>query len=85
MKKNKNNKERTKKVNTDSITIKGCKVLECLPNAMFRVQLPNENIVLCTISGKIRIHNIRILPDDNVDIELGIYDMTKGRIVYRNK
>ena len=59
------------------------KVKESLPNARFRVELPNGHIVLAHISGKIRMHYIRILPGDTVTIEMSPYDLTRGRIVYR--
>lgn len=58
-------------------------VLENLPNAMFRVELENGHKVLAHISGKMRKHWIRILPGDNVKLELSPYDLTRGRIVYR--
>ena len=60
-------------------------VIEPLPNAMFRVELPNGHQVLAHISGKIRMHYIRVLPGDKVLIELSPYDLTRGRIVYRYK
>lgn len=60
-------------------------VIETLPNAMFRVQLENEHLVLAHISGKMRQHYIRILPDDRVVVELSPYDLSRGRIVYRYK
>lgn len=60
-------------------------VKEALPNAMFRVELENGHIVLAHISGKIRKHFIRILPGDKVKLELSPYDLTRGRITYRNK
>ena len=60
-------------------------VLEALPNAMFRVELDNGHKVLAHISGKIRMHFIRILPGDKVKVELSPYDLTRGRITYRNK
>jgi len=60
-------------------------VVEALPNAMFRVQLDNGHVVLATISGKMRQHYIRILPQDRVVVELSPYDLTRGRIVYRHK
>ena len=59
-------------------------VVESLPNAMFRVELENGQVVLCRISGKMRKHWIRILPKDQVTVELSPYDLEKGRIVYRN-
>ena len=58
---------------------------EALPNAMFRVELENGHIVLAHISGKIRKHFIRILPGDTVKLELSPYDLSRGRITYRNK
>lgn len=60
-------------------------ILEALPNAMFRVELDNGHQVLGHISGKMRMHYIRILPDDRVVVELSPYDLTRGRIVYRYK
>ena len=60
-------------------------VLEALPNAMFRVELDNGHKVLAHISGKIRMHFIRILPGDRVKLELSPYDLTRGRIIYRGK
>jgi len=58
-------------------------VVESLPSSMFRVQLTNGHVVLCHISGKIRKHYIRILTGDRVIVEFSPYDLTKGRIVYR--
>lgn len=58
-------------------------VLEALPNAMFRVKLDTGHEVLAHVSGKMRIHFIRILPGDRVKVELSPYDLTRGRIVYR--
>ena len=60
-------------------------VIEALPNAMFRVELSNGHKVLAHISGKMRQHYIRILPEDRVVVELSPYDLTRGRIVYRYK
>jgi translation initiation factor IF-1 len=60
-------------------------IKEALPNAMFRVELENGHIVLAHISGKIRKHFIRILPGDAVKLELSPYDLSRGRITYRNK
>ncbi|MFW6131384.1 MAG: translation initiation factor IF-1 [Candidatus Aminicenantaceae bacterium] len=60
-------------------------VVECLPNAMFRVELPNKHIILAHISGRMRKHFIRILPGDKVLLEMSPYDLTKGRIIYRYK
>lgn len=61
------------------------KVIEPLPNAMFRVELDNGHQVLAHISGKMRMNYIRILPGDKVTVELSPYDLTRGRIVYRYK
>ncbi len=60
-------------------------VLEPLPNAMFKVKLKNGQEILAHISGKMRMHYIRILPGDKVQVEISPYDLTKGRIVYRTK
>ena len=60
-------------------------IKEALPNAMFRVELENGHMVLAHISGKIRKHFIRILPGDKVKLELSPYDLSRGRITYRNK
>jgi len=60
-------------------------VKELLPNTMFRVELPNKHRILAHISGKMRMHFIRILPGDKVTVEMSPYDLTKGRIVYREK
>jgi translation initiation factor IF-1 len=67
-----------------AIEIEGT-VVESLPNAFFRVELENGHKVLAHISGKMRMHYIRILPDDRVVVELSPYDLTRGRIVYRYK
>lgn len=67
-----------------TIKVEG-KVIEPLPNAMFRVELDNGHKVLAHISGKMRMHFIKILPGDKVTLELSPYDLTKGRIVYRYK
>ena len=67
-----------------AIEIEGT-VIESLPNAMFKVELQNGHKVLAHISGKMRMHYIRILPDDRVVVELSPYDLTRGRIVYRYK
>ena len=61
------------------------RVVEALPNAMFRVELEDGHLVLGYISGKMRQHYIRILPDDRVVVELSPYDLSRGRIVYRYK
>jgi len=68
----------------ESIEVEGI-IKESLPNAMFRVELENGHIILAHISGKIRKHFIRILPGDKVKLELSPYDLSKGRITYRNK
>ena len=68
----------------EAITLEG-KVIEALPNASFRVELPNGHIVLAHISGKMRMHFIKILPGDKVKVEMSPYDLTKGRIVFRYK
>ncbi|HKN18193.1 MAG TPA: translation initiation factor IF-1 [Dissulfurispiraceae bacterium] len=60
-------------------------IVETLPNAMFRVALENGQIILAYVSGKMRMHFIKILPGDKVTIELSPYDLTKGRITYRFK
>jgi translation initiation factor IF-1 len=60
-------------------------VLETLPNAMFKVELDNKHLVLAHISGKMRMHFIKILPGDRVTVELSPYDLTRGRITYRVK
>lgn len=66
----------------DAIEVEGV-VVEPLPNAMFRVELANGHKVLAHISGKMRMHYIKILPGDKVIVELSPYDLTRGRIVYR--
>ena len=68
----------------DVIEVEGT-VIEALPNAMFRVELPNGHKVLAHVSGKMRLHFIRILPGDKVKVELSPYDLTRGRITYRYK
>jgi len=68
----------------EAIEVEGT-VVESLPNAMFRVELPNGHKVLAHISGKMRVHYIKILPGDKVLIELSPYDLTRGRITYRFK
>ena len=68
----------------EGIIVEG-KVLETLPNAMFRVELDNQHLVLAHISGKMRMHFIRILPGDKVTVELSPYDLTRGRIIRREK
>ncbi len=68
----------------DAIEVTGT-VVETLPNAMFRVELENGHRVLAHISGKMRMHFIKILPGDKVTVELSPYDLTRGRIIYREK
>ena len=68
----------------EPIEVEG-KVVETLPNAMFRVELENGHRVLAHISGKMRMHFIKILPGDKVTVELSPYDLTSGRIIYRTK
>jgi translation initiation factor IF-1 len=68
----------------EAIQVEG-KVLETLPNAMFRVELENGHKVLAHISGKMRMHFIKILPGDTVTVELSPYDLSRGRITYRAK
>lgn len=68
----------------EAIEVEG-KVIEPLPNAMFRVELDNGHKILAHISGKMRMHYIRILPGDRVVVELSPYDLTRGRITYRYK
>jgi len=68
----------------ESIVVEG-RVIEPLPNAMFRVELENGHKVLAHISGKMRMHFIKILPGDKVTVELSPYDLTRGRITYRSK
>lgn len=68
----------------DAIEVEGV-VMETLPNAMFRVELQNGHKILAHVSGKMRMHFIRILPGDKVVIELSPYDLTRGRIIYRAK
>ncbi len=68
----------------EPIEVEG-EVVEALPNAMFRVKLNNGHVVLAHISGKMRMHYIRILPGDKVTVELSPYDLSRGRITYRAK
>jgi translation initiation factor IF-1 len=68
----------------EALTLQGT-VVECLPDATFKVRLENEHVILGVISGKIRRFNINILLGDRVDIELTPYDLSKGRITYRHK
>ncbi len=68
----------------DVIEIEG-KVVEALPNAQFKIELPNGHRILAHISGKLRMNFIRILPGDKVTVEISPYDLTKGRITWRSK
>ena len=68
----------------DTITVEG-KVLEALPNGMFKVEIKEGIVILAHISGKIRMNFIKILPGDRVKLEISPYDPSKGRIVYRYK
>ena len=68
----------------EPIKVEG-KVIETLPNAMFKVELENKHTILAHISGKMRMHFIKILPGDTVTVELSPYDLTRGRITYRSK
>jgi len=68
----------------EKIEVEG-KVIVCLPNTMFRVELANGHIVLAHISGKMRKHYIKILPGDRVLVELSPYDLSRGRVTYRLK
>ena len=68
----------------DVIELEG-KVIEKFPNAMFQVELENGHVILAHISGKLRMNYIRILPGDKVTLEMSPYDLTKGRIIWRDK
>lgn len=68
----------------ETIEVQGT-VIDTLPNAMFKVELENGQVILAYVSGKIRMHFIKILPGDRVTVELSPYDLTKGRITYRVK
>jgi len=68
----------------EGIQVEG-RVIEALPNAMFKVELDNGHVILAHISGKMRKNYIRILPNDRVLLELSPYDLTRGRITYRHK
>ena len=71
--------------NKENIIELEAKVIDVLPNTMFKVELENGHQILAHVSGKIRLNNIRILPGDKVTIELSTYDLTRGRITYRHK
>jgi translation initiation factor IF-1 len=68
----------------DVIELEGV-VLESLPNANFKVKLENDHVILAHISGKLRMHYIRILPGDKVTVEMSTYDLSRGRITWRGK
>ena len=68
----------------DAIELEGI-VVEALPNTNFKVKLENEHVILAHISGKLRMHNIRILPGDKVTLEMSPYDLTRARIIWRAK
>ena len=68
----------------DVLEVEG-KVVEALPNAQFKVELPNGHVILAVISGKLRMNYIRILPGDKVKLEMSPYDLNKGRITWRAK
>lgn len=71
-------------VHQGSFEVEG-KVLESLPNTLFRVELADGKVIICHLSGKMRMHFIKILPGDKVTVELSPYDLTRGRIIYRAK
>jgi translation initiation factor IF-1 len=71
--------------NKENIIELEAKVIDVLPNTMFKVELENGHQILAHVSGKIRLNNIRILPGDKVTVELSTYDLTRGRITYRRK
>jgi translation initiation factor IF-1 len=68
----------------EAIEVKGT-IIETLPNAMFKVELENGHRILAHISGKMRMHYIKIVPGDKVSVELSAYDLNRGRILYRGK
>ncbi len=72
------------KTEQDTIEVEG-KVLELLPNTQFKVELPNGHSVIAHISGRMRMHYIKIIPGDKVLVQISKYDLKKGRIVYRSK
>ncbi len=69
---------------SDTVEVEGT-VVEALPNAMFRIEIPTGHKVLAHVSGKIRLNFIKILPGDKVKVELSPYDLSRGRIVYRSR
>ena len=76
--------ERPRRQDPEAITVEG-RVVEALPNAMFRVELENGHTVLSHLAGKMRTNYIRVLPGDRVTVELSPYDLTRGRITYRHR
>jgi len=76
--------ERPRRQDPDAITVDG-RVVDALPNAMFRVELENGHTVLSHLGGKMRTNYIRVLPGDRVTVELSPYDLTRGRITYRHR
>jgi len=70
---------------SDLIEFEDCKVVEALPNTVFKVKLPNGHIVTATISGKLRMNYIKILVGDTVTVEVSPYDISRGRITWRKK
>jgi len=76
---------RTENLSKDDVIEMDGKVVEALPNAMFRVELPNGHQIMAHISGKMRQNFIRIYPGDKVTVELSPYDLTRGRITWRSK
>lgn len=72
------------KTKTDAVEVEGT-VTECLPNTMFRVELTNGHNVLAHLSGRMRRHRIRVMPEDRVVVELSTYDLTRGRLVFRHR
>ncbi len=68
----------------DKIEVEG-KIVESMGNAMFRVEIPGNKVILAHISGKMRVHYIKIMPGDKVKVELSPYDLSRGRIVYRER
>ena len=71
-------------VKQETLQVKG-KVIEKMPNAMFRIRFENNHEIIATLSGKMRKNYIRILPGDEVDVEISSYDLGRGRIIYRTK
>jgi translation initiation factor IF-1 len=76
--------ERPRREDPDAITVEG-RVIDALPNAMFRVELENGHTVLSHLAGKMRTNYIRVLPGDRVTVELSPYDLSRGRITYRHR